>query len=341
MAPLSPKEKSTEFSEKFQSLLDERGRKALEITREVISKEYTKIECKEVRGAIEYFMNKYWNDVMRPALLSIVCEAVGGNPSSTVNLAISSILIGGAIDIHDDIIDESKVKYGRQTVYGKFGKDVALLVGNALLFKGLTILGEIKELPEEKKGAIFKILKDMFFELGDAEAMELRYRKCVIPSLSDYLKLLEKKAADVEAHARLAAIFGGASITEIEKLGRYGRLLGTLIIMRDDILDLLDDQELKSRILKEHLPLPIICVCQDEGVKSKLFSLLQNGRITKRKIKLIQEFIEEKGGIVMSMKIMKKLAKEALSLLRQLRIKNKSQLRMLITFTLKIMDPSE
>lgn len=299
-------------------------------------KENIKIECKEVRDAIEYFMNTYWNDFMRPALLSIVCEAVSGDPSSTLNVAISSILIGGAVDVHDDIIDKSKVKYGRQTVYGKFGKDIALLVGNALLFKGFTFLNEIKELPEETKSAVFKTLKDMFFELGDAEAMELRYRKCVMPSLSDYLKLIEKKAADVEAHTRIAAILGGANINVIEKLGKYGRLLGMLIIMRDDILDLLDDHELKSRILKEHLPLPVICLCQDEEVKSKLNDLLQNGRITKKRVKLIRQFIKKNGGIEKSMKIMKELAKEALSLLKQLKIKNKKNFQILIKFMLAI-----
>ncbi len=326
----------TLLSLKFQRLLEERGKKALELARDEMLKENIKIECKEVRDAMEYFMNKYWNDVMRPALLSIVCEAVGGDLTSPLNVAISSILISGAVDIHDDIIDKSKVKYGRQTVYGKFGKDIALLVGNALLFKGLTLLNEIKELPEKTKSTVFKTLKDMFFELGDAEATELKYRKCAIPSLSDYLKLIEKKAADVEAHTRVAAILGGANISVIKKLGRYGRLLGMLIVMRDDVLDLLDDQELKNRILKEHLPLPIICVCQDKEARSKLNALLQNGKITKKRVKLIRQFVEKNGGIETSMKIMKELAKETLSLLKQLKIHNKNYLKMFVKFMLTI-----
>ena len=74
----------------------------------------------------------------RPALFSLVCEAVGGDPDITMPIAISITLISGAIDIHDDIIDQSKTKGDQPTVFGKFGKDIALLVGDALMFKGFT-----------------------------------------------------------------------------------------------------------------------------------------------------------------------------------------------------------
>lgn len=329
----SPKQKDTEISDKVQRLFEEKGRKALEIAKKTIAIEQERMGCKEVKEALNYFMNEYWFDVARPALLSIVCEAVGGNPKSTTNVAVSSILISGAVDIHDDIIDRSKTKYGKQTVYGKFGKDIALLIGNALLFKGLVFLSEVEGLSEQKRKVVLETLKDMFFELGDAEAMELHFRKCATPSPEEYLKVIEKKSADVEAHTRIAAILGGATDKEIERLGRYGRLLGMLIILRDDVLDLLDNCELKSRIVKEHLPLPILYACQNAETKSRLDRLFKKPRITSKEARLIRELTEKSGGIAKSVELMKELASEALSTLKQLKI-NREHLITLIRFML-------
>ena len=127
-----------EMMKLVQELLEERGRKVLEMTRKTVLEE--EIESKQVREALNYFMSEYWHDVARPALLSLACEAVGGNPEVTTPIAIPMSLISGAIDIHDDIIDQSKTKGPRPTVLGKFGQDMALLVGDALLFKGFNML---------------------------------------------------------------------------------------------------------------------------------------------------------------------------------------------------------
>ncbi|KPV61704.1 MAG: Short chain isoprenyl diphosphate synthase [Candidatus Bathyarchaeota archaeon BA2] len=132
-----------ELMEQLQKTLEERGRKALEMARNEVLQE--EIECKETREALKYFITEYWHDLARPALLSLACEAVGGYPDITTPIAIPMTLISGAIDIHDDIIDRSKVKGSRLTVLGKFSKGIALLVGDALLFKGFTLLHKAVE----------------------------------------------------------------------------------------------------------------------------------------------------------------------------------------------------
>ena len=127
-----------EITKQMLAILHERGKEGLKLARKTILEE--KIESKEVREALDYFINEYWHDVTRPALLSLVCEAVGGDPDIAMPIAISMSLISGGIDIHDDIIDQSETKGDRPTVFGKFGKDIALLVGDALMFKGFTML---------------------------------------------------------------------------------------------------------------------------------------------------------------------------------------------------------
>ncbi len=297
-----------EMMEQVQSLLEKKGRKALEIARKTVLEE--EIECEEIRESLKYFMTEYWHDVARPALLSLACEAVGGDPELTIPIAIPMTLISGAIDIHDDIIDQSKTKGSRPTVLGKFGKDLALLVGDALLFKGFTLLHEAAEkgIPAEKISMILGIIKSLFFELGDAEALELRFRGRMDITPDQYLLVVKKKAADVEAHTRISAILGGGSKEEIESLGEYGRLLGMMIILRDDLIDIIDLEETIHRVKKENLPLPILYALQNSKHRSILNSILLKKEIKQRDAKTILEVTDRAGGLEYVRELMQKLA---------------------------------
>ena len=296
-----------EMMEQVQKLLEERGRKALEMARKTVLEE--EIECKEAREALRYFMTEYWHDVARPALLSLACEAVGGDPDITTPIAIPMTLISGAIDIHDDIIDQSKIKGSRPTVLGKFGKDIALLVGDALLFKGFTLLYEAveKEIPAEKVAVVVDIIKNTFFELGDAEALELQFRGRMDVTPEQYLRVVRKKAADVQAHTRISAILGGGSKEEIEALSKYGRLLGMLIILRDDLIDMIDIREARHRIKKECLPLPLLYALQDSKARLEIGPILQRKKLTKSIVGKIVKKTYEAQGFDLSMKIMEEI----------------------------------
>jgi len=322
-----------DIMEKVQRILEERGRKALEMARKTILQE--EIECKEAREALKYFMTEYWQDFARPALLSLCCEAVGGDPEVTIPIAIPLSLISGGIDIHDDIIDQSKIKRSRPTVLGKFGKDIALLVGDALIFKGLTLLHAAAEkgVPAEKIQVISGITKRMFFELGDAEALELQFRGRIDVTPQEYLQVVRKKAADVEAHTHISAILGGGSKGEVEALARYGRLLGMAIILRDDVIDMLSPQEAQHRIRKEHLPLPVLYALHNPRIKSKLSSILLKERITRNDVETILEMTYEVGGLKKIKELMQKLARTANLRLTLLKT-NKQALKLLIRSTL-------
>ena len=299
-----------EITEQLLKLLEERGKKALELARKTVLEE--KIESKEVQEALKYFITEYWHDVTRPALLSLVCEAVGGDPDITTPIAISMTLISGAIDIHDDIIDQSETKGSRPTVLGKFGQDIALLVGDALLFKGFTALYEAVEkgVPAKQIAVISDIIKRTFFELGDAEALELQFRGRTDVTPEDYLCVVRKKSADVEAYTRISAILGDGSEEEIEALGEYGRLLGMLGILRADMIDMLDLEETIHRIKKEHLSLVIVYALQKPEMQSILRSLLKK-TITKKDAEKLSTFVDKAGGFIHMEECMNKLSEEA------------------------------
>jgi len=317
-----------ETTEQVQKIFEERGRKALEMARQTVLEE--KIEYKEVREALKYFITEYWHDLARPALLSLACEAVGGDPDITTPIAIPMTLISGAIDIHDDIIDQSKVKGSRPTVLGKFGKEIALLVGDALLFKGFTLLHKAVEkgIPAEKIVVIVDIVKKTFFELGDAEALELEFRGQLDVTPEEYLYVVKKKAADVEAYTRISAILGGGSKEEIEVLGEYGRLLGMLVLLRDDLIDMIDLEESVHRIKKEHLSLPILYALQKPEIRSTLIPLLLKKKTTKKDAEKILAVVDKAGGFNLMEEFMQKLAQDAANQVEKIK-RNKHYLELL------------
>ncbi len=295
-------EKLLQYTER---ILEKRGQKVLEMVKQAILEE--KIECEQAREALQYFITEYWHDLARPTLLSLCCEAVGGNPDATAPFAVPLSLISGALDIQDDIIDQSRIKYDRPTVYGKYGKEIALLAADALLFKGFTLLQKAcMQIPTEKATKIIDLVKNMFYELGDAEAMELKLRGRLDVTPEEYLHIIEKKAADTEAHARIGAIIGNATEIKQENLGKYGRLLGIASIIRDDIADLFDRKEAKHRIRKEHLPLPVIYSLTQRKNKSLICASL-----SEKNIKNLVREIDITGGFKLTQEFMEKIAQKA------------------------------
>ncbi|MEM2046070.1 MAG: polyprenyl synthetase family protein, partial [Candidatus Bathyarchaeia archaeon] len=218
-----------------------------------------KIGCKEVYEGIEYYTST-WNDTTRPGLLALACESVGGNLKKAIPLQTAMLLIDAAMDIHDDIIDKSKTKGSKETLYGKFGEEITLLIGNTFLVKGFHHLHKATEkMPATMKKAIISSVKNFLIEVIEAHIKEsiLKKDKWNVNPLT-YLKILEQKAADIEGHMKIGAIIGGGTTNEIKAISKYGRYIGTILMVRSEIIDVYETDELKNRIEHECLPLPIL-----------------------------------------------------------------------------------
>jgi geranylgeranyl pyrophosphate synthase len=191
---------------------------------------------------------------------------VGGNPDKTIDVQAAIVMLTAALDIHDDIIDKSDVKRGRPTVLGKFGQDIALLLGNAFFLSGLTLLGKsIVELPPETAIEILETVKQSMFETGNAHALELRLRGKMDVAPKEYIQILEMKAVTVESSMRLGAIIGGGTESEIETLTKYGRILGILATLREEFLDVFEIQELRQRMQSGCPPVPVLYALRNEN----------------------------------------------------------------------------
>lgn len=299
---------SKKSMEEVTDLLEKRGKKAYEAAKEEILNE--KIEYEPVHDALQYFILELWHNFQHPALLSLTCESVGGNPEDTTLIGAALVLLTGAADIHDDIIDQSRTKGSKPTIFGKFGKDIALLIGDALLLKGFRLLSKACErLPEKQGEIIADLVENAFFEIGAAEAKETSFKGNWNLAPEEYLDTMKMKAAIADATARIGAIIGGGSSDKIESLGRFGRALGILATIRDDYIDVFEPDELRNRTKNECLPLPVLYAFRDDNVKDEIINIL-------KKRKLGEEDAYKIVGIITETEDMQVLRKEMRAFLK-------------------------
>jgi geranylgeranyl pyrophosphate synthase len=314
--------------------IKQRSKKGFELAKQVMQAE--KMEYPLLREALEHYLAN-WEEFTHPGLFSIACEAVGGDPDGVLPTQAAIAMMAAAFDVHDDIIDKSEVKRGIPTVYGKFGVEMALLLGNAFLIEGFKIFSDSATiLPKEKQKSVLETLKKLLFEVGNAHALEvgLKERKNIAPS--DYLKITEMKAASIEADMYVGALFGGGKDIDVKVLARVGRILGILATLRDDLIDVFDIDELRQRISVQDLPLPLVFAMQDQKTKKEIMNILSKPKITKSSVAtLVDSTLESESGIELR-KRMQLLIQEGLNLTNKLSVRKlQSRLQAFLSFMLE------
>jgi len=323
---MSQKEQKTlgqeKIIERVQRMMEERGSKPLEMARKEILR--GDIKSIQVQEALNYFVRKWWEKIrlymLGPTLISLACEAVGGNSETTITIAASLVLMTTGIRIHDDIIDDSKTKNAYPTIFGKFGTDTAIVAGRALIVKGLKLLHEAseKEVPTEKITRISDIIRKSFFEFGSAEALELNLRGNLDIPPQKYMRIIKMKASIYEASTRVGVIIGGGIEEEIEAFSRYGRILGMLSTIRGDFIDMFEADELHHRRANECLPLPILYALQNPEAKKKIIHILEKERLTKKDVDTLIDVVYNTKQVESLKEKMQNLAEEANLLLASL-----------------------
>lgn len=305
-------------AETVEKILEEEGKKAYQIAKDVILNE--KLDYAPLRQALEYFICEVWRNYQHPALLSLACKAVGGDPNSTTLIGASLVLLTGAADIHDDIVDQSKMKNGKPTVFGKFGKNLALMIGDALIIKGYILLNEACEnFPKEKRRVIINLVKEAFFEMGNAVAEEISFKGKFDVKPEKYFITMRKKAAIAEMTARVGGILGDGSKDEIEALGEYGRVLGILGNVRHEFVDLFEREELENRLKNECLPLPILYALQNKVVKKRIVPILKKKKLSHKDMLEIVQAVMMTEQIQELKVLMNHLMKRAIDVLKIIR----------------------
>ena len=311
-----PQEGRKTASQTLINELQKRSSECNELVRSTFRSE--KIEYADLRKALEHYFS-YWNDFTHPGLFSIAFEAAGGKSNRALRPQAAIAMIAAGFDIHDDIIDKSIQKHNYQTVFGKYGQDLALLLGNAFMINGLTLLElSILHLPAEVSTAIVETIKKCLFEVGNAHALELGFKGSSTVSARKYLKILEMKAASVEADMHIAALLASGKSEESEILRDYGRILGLLATLREEFVDIYDVAELKRRVRRETLPVPLMLATE---VRKKIMEKFMKTRLDQKDVETLMNLVFECEPVSELKKRMGRLCLEAQSLADRVKIR--------------------
>lgn len=313
--------------------LAEKSGKGLEFAKKTILAE--KIQYVKLRDALEYYLST-WNDITHPGLFAAAYEAVGGDLKDAASAQASLALIAASFDIHDDIIDKSILKHAEQTVFGKFGEEIALLLGDAFLVEGFSLFFISIEKLGKERADILNVMKQALYEFGNAHALELRLKKSVHAQPEEYLEIIKMKAASIEGDMRIGAMIAGGTKKETDALARYGRILGTLAMLREEFVDVFDLEELHQRASSEYMPLPVLYALHDSrSARANIQKIIDKG-ITKKNIDGLIEIVFKTKTVGNLKEYMRELVTEASELTTIVRNKEAAQqLRSYVSSTLE------
>ena len=273
-------------------IIEKRGNFVLaEASRQILQ---TRYDNGMISAALTYYAKTIFPRVLPifPALIHLSCEAVGGNPEKTNSTATAMLLITASGDIHDDIIDKSNCKYGKQTVFGKYGKEITLLAGDVLLTQGLSLFQRNSEsLSSEQRVEVLDLITEAMFELSAAEATETFLWKKRNLTPQECFEVIRHKGSVAELHCRIGGIIGSASKETLLDVKEYGRLVGILSTMKDEFLDLENFSELKSRIDNEMPPYPMVYAFQNKKLKRQILPIIMNQNFSEKDLPLVIESI--------------------------------------------------
>lgn len=314
---LSKSSANEKIMAKMEKVLRTRSIKSLELARRQILN--LKIESPKACQAIKLYAEN-WDDITHPGILSLACEAVGGTNEEAVPLQVATLLLTATMDLHDDVIDQSKTKNGRPTVFGRFGKDIAILIGDAFFLEGFSFLikNEAK-IPSETLRRITDAIEQAYFEVGNAHLFEAGLKGKTDVSPERYLSIIEKKAWNIGVHAHIGAILGGGTAKEIQIIANYGRKLGTLITLREEYIDLFEPEELLNRMKNECPPLPLLYAFEKVRLRKKLLDMMAKPKLSEKDASRVLETLVDAKVIEQFRKLMQRLSLDALDIISSLK----------------------
>ncbi len=242
----------------------------IRIVRSTILK-HTRTKYHAVRDIIEDVLDLN-GKMLRPLFVLLAGHFGEYSSNKMVNLAASIEMLHMATLIHDDIVDDSKLRRHRESVQSKYGKDMAVYTGDFLLAKSLSILNA-----KDYEASHIERLAKGIERICEAELLQYQSRFKTM-TFKNYLRIVSGKTAALFA----ISLYVGASESKCDdklsnQLGRIGYELGIAFQIIDDILDFSEDhtnvgKSIKNDLKKGYFTLPVILALEDQKLNIEDFS---------------------------------------------------------------------
>tara|TARA_B100001146_G_C16194875_1_gene441085 strand:- start:1148 stop:2113 length:966 start_codon:yes stop_codon:yes gene_type:complete len=179
---------------------------------------------------------------VRPLVCILTAKAFGYVGEELIQLASAIELLHTATLIHDDVVDESSYRRGKESIHKKWDNAHGVLVGDFVYSKAFQLMASLKN-PE-----IIKILADSTNIISEGEVLQLSLNSKSVISDDDYFEIIGRKTAELfKASSKSGAVLSGASIKEIDSAGDFAYSLGIAFQIQDDLLDYFGNEEITGK----------------------------------------------------------------------------------------------
>ena len=235
---------------------------------------------------------------MRPMLILLIAKNYGGVNSVTQHSAVGLELLHTASLVHDDVVDESVERRGQASVNAEYNNKVAVLVGDYVLSTALLNVS----LTNNSK--IVQSLAELGRTLSNGEILQLSNIQNTDFSEDVYYEVIKMKTAALfEACCEIGAMSANANDEDLLKARNFGRNLGIIFQIRDDIFDYYDSKEIGkptgNDMAEGKLTLPVLYALNSthDAEMEEIARKVKRGDVTRDEIALLVDFTKANGGI--------------------------------------------
>jgi octaprenyl-diphosphate synthase len=254
-------------------------------------------DSKMISGIIKHIMSARGKR-LRPVILFLSARGSGYTSPKIIDAALAIELIHTATLLHDDVIDESDIRRGQDSINHRWTNLISVLMGDFLFSRAFRILVDTKsqELIQSISYATERVSYGELRQVEEVANYELNEK--------DYLKIISDKTASLFATACEAGpILKKADRRDRKRFYNFGENIGIAFQIADDLLDYVGDtrkigKSVGADLIQGKVTLPLIYALSNSSTKTRreITKSLNDG-IKKRGINKILQFVTEQGGI--------------------------------------------
>lgn len=193
------------------------------------------------------YINEMGGKRIRPVLLLMGYNMWHDDVTHALPAAMAVEFFHNFSLMHDDIMDEAPLRRGKETVHRHFGRNKAILSGDAMLimcFQLLLEAGKEKQIADE----LMKLMITTSLEICEGQQLDMDFEDRDAITKEEYLEMIRKKTACLLGISlQMGAVLAGVSTTDAELLFHFGQNLGMAFQIKDDYLDAFGDEKLTGK----------------------------------------------------------------------------------------------
>ena len=183
---------------------------------------------------------------LRPMLLTLSCGIFSDDVKQALPAAAAVEVFHNFTLLHDDIMDNAPVRRGKPSVFARWGQNVAILSGDAMMISAYRLL---TLLPAERLPRILEVFNTMALQVCEGQQYDMDFEQKESVSVVEYMHMIELKTSVLLAGATvIGALLGGADAEDCRRLDRFAVELGLAFQLQDDLLDSYGDERLGKHI---------------------------------------------------------------------------------------------